>query len=125
MNAYIYAGLTAFQRKRFLEMDKKLHMLKIILEYYNIDMNTLLIRGRKREKVKVLAIACHILYWRGGLTLMEIGRLLKRDHTTVMYHCKVIDDILNGSKIVKRANADLVRDYNNIMELIKKNKLKK
>lgn len=124
MKHNIYAGLSEYARKKFLERDKKLQLLKIILDYYNTDMNTLLIRGRKRDKVKILAIACYILYWRGGLKLTEIGKLFNKHHSTIIHHCNVIESIVNGNDIVKRANADIIKDYNNIINLINQSKNK-
>ena len=66
-------------------------ILKTVAEFYNISMNDLLKRSRKKEVVRPRQIAMFLLREETKLSFPEIGQKLGgRDHSTVIHACEKI-----------------------------------
>lgn len=57
-----------------------------LVEIYNTPLSAYLERSRKAEIVMVRAFLCKFLREETNLSLMQIGRLLKLHHATVIYN---------------------------------------
>ncbi|HZZ99685.1 MAG TPA: helix-turn-helix domain-containing protein, partial [Candidatus Paceibacterota bacterium] len=66
-------------------------ILKSVADFYNISMNDLVKRSRKKEVVRPRQIAMYLLRDETKLSFPEIGQKLGgRDHSTVIHACEKI-----------------------------------
>lgn len=69
---------------------------KVICDHFAIGKKQLC--GRDRDINFVLARQCFIYFlcrkFRGRLSMMKVGKLLSRDHTTIVHHVKRIKDMI-------------------------------
>ena len=61
-------------------------------ELYHTPLSAYLERGRKAEIVMVRAFLCKFLREETNLSLMQIGRLLKIHHATVIYNNRKLEE---------------------------------
>jgi chromosomal replication initiator protein len=72
-------------------------VLKLVSEYYHVEVPVLQGRGRSRNIVIPRQVAMYLLREETGCSLVEIGSLLGgRDHTTVMYGCDKMAEEINA-----------------------------
>ena len=83
---------------------------KIIAEYYNVRINELLSKSRKRRITLPRQIAMRLAKELTNLSLPEIGEAFGRDHTTVLHACKKIDDMRNKEEKISQ-------DYSNLLKI--------
>lgn len=118
MDPMIYIGLDEKRRIAFKSrMIKKMSALKrsVIVEAYeallrHLDVSENELRGawRIRRLVVRRQIISHILVRRYNATLTEVGRMLKRDHSTILYSCDVADGFLETDREFKRMYNDAI-----------------
>jgi chromosomal replication initiator protein len=60
-------------------------VLKVVADYYQVDITDLTGRSRNKEIVIPRQMAMYLLREETDASLPEIGEALVRDHTTVMY----------------------------------------
>lgn len=118
MDPMIYIGLDEKRRIAFKSrMIKKMSALKrsVIVEAYeallrHLDVSNNELRGtwRIRRLVVRRQIISHILVRRYNATLTEVGRMLKRDHSTILYSCDVADGFLETDRAFKRMYNDAI-----------------
>lgn len=118
MDPMIYIGLDEKRRIAFKSrMMKKMSALKrsVIVEAYeallrHLDVSENELRGawRIRRLVVRRQIISHILVRRYNATLTEVGRMLKRDHSTIIYSCDVADGFLETDREFKRMYNDAI-----------------
>lgn len=118
MDPMIYIGLDEKRRIAFKSrMIKKMSALKrsVIVEAYeallrHLDVSENELRGawRIRRLVVRRQIISHILVRRYNATLTEVGRMLKRDHSTIIYSCDVADGFLETDRAFKRMYNDAI-----------------
>lgn len=63
-----------------------------LVEIYNTPLSAYLERSRKAEIVMVRAFLCKFLREETNLSLMQIGRLLKLHHATVIYNNRKMEE---------------------------------
>ena len=51
--------------------------------------------NRKKERVMARQALCYILKYNTTLTLERIGQLINKDHATVLYSCKAVQDYID------------------------------
>lgn len=77
------------------------------------ETKRLLDKSRVRELVTLRKMICHILVRRLGFSLTWVGRMLEKDHATVLYLCKCADNHLmydkNFSKVYSEAQQNLMK----------------
>ena len=66
-------------------------ILQIISEYYGVSENLIKSKSRKDEVVKARHAYFYIAYKTSGKGLAEIGKLVNRDHTTVIHGIRKIE----------------------------------
>jgi chromosomal replication initiator protein len=72
-------------------------VLRVVSEYYGVEVRVLQGRGRSRNIVVPRQVAMYLLREETGSSLVEIGAVLGgRDHTTVMYGCEKMAEEINA-----------------------------
>ena len=79
------------------------YIQRVVSEYFNIDIDVLQSRSRKREIVQARQIA---MYFAKSLTkqsLANIGsKIGKKDHATVLHACKTVTNLMDTDKRFKK-----------------------
>jgi chromosomal replication initiator protein len=95
----------------FLPRDRKVlpnQILEAVSEVFEVDRGALLGRSRAREVALPRQIAMYLLRKEAKISLPQIGEALGgRDHTTVMYGCDKINDLLERDEQVRRRVAQV------------------
>lgn len=72
-------------------------------EYYGVSPEDLCGRSRARDVSAARQVAMHIAYHRADVSLQDIGEMMDgRSHSTVLYNCDRISDLLSTDSSVKR-----------------------
>lgn len=66
-------------------------ILEVISEYYGVSENSIKSKTRKVKSVRARQIYFYIAYKTSGKGLAEIGKLVNRDHTTVIHGIRKIE----------------------------------
>ena len=74
-----------------------------VADHYGITIHDMRSRNRQRTIVEARKAVGYLLHERLGLSTSEAARLLNRDHTSIMYYCKCVSDLLNDSRIDPQA----------------------
>ena len=67
---------------------KMKELLPVVADYYNVPPHEILGRSRKAKYAKPRQIFCWLCRLKLEKTYPEIGRFLKRDHTTIIHACQ-------------------------------------
>ena len=83
-------------------------VLKMVADAFNITVDELLERNRSRQVALPRQIAMYLLREEGGISLPQIGEVLGgRDHTTVMYGCDKVSEMLEQDDRLRRQVVDI------------------
>lgn len=78
-------------------------IVKIVANFYGISLERILSKERSKEVALPRQIAMYVLREEADCSLPQIGELLgNRDHTTVLYGCEKISELLDVDVQVKR-----------------------
>ncbi len=114
----------AFDRKEFtLELARKIvdksiksvkkeitidYIQKVVSKYFNMDVETLQSKTRKRHIVQARQIAMYFAKKLTKTSLASIGSQIgQRDHATVLHACKTVDNLSETDKQFKKYLEDL------------------
>jgi chromosomal replication initiator protein len=79
------------------------HVINIVAEAYNLSSDQMIGRERTRQIALPRQIAMYLMREEGNISLPQIGDALGgRDHTTVMYGCDKIADLLERDDHLRR-----------------------
>jgi chromosomal replication initiator protein len=79
------------------------HVINTVADAYNVDPDRMLGRDRSRQVALPRQIAMYLMREEGNISLPQIGEFLGgRDHTTVMYGCDKIADLLERDDKIRR-----------------------
>ncbi len=96
--------------KKIKKMTTFSNIVKIVSEFFDLKEEELLTPSRKSEYVIARQFIMYLLRNELKLSYPAIGeRLGGKDHTTVMYACKKIDEELNNNEEIKQI-------YNNLIQ---------
>ena len=88
---------TKEEKKKIIK--SKLIEAEIIIEkirnYYKLTEKELMGRCKLKIYVKARFIAMYIIRASTNFTMVEIGEMFNRDHTTVVYAIQVVNDVLS------------------------------
>ena len=91
----IIGGLSEYEKEP-ISVDK---IVKTVAEYYNVDVNSINTKSRKREIVLVRQTAMFLAKKHLDLSTSKIGQQIgRRDHATVLHACKTISNLLDTNK---------------------------
>lgn len=83
-------------------------ILKIVSKAYNITVDQILARNRARSVALPRQIAMYLLREEAQMSLPQIGEAIGgRDHTTVMYACDKINDLIESDDRLRRQVVDI------------------
>jgi chromosomal replication initiator protein len=78
------------------------HIRQLVCDHYHMTLTTMLGKTRNREIVRPRQIAMYFAKNHTNASLSHIGNLFgKKDHTTVLYACKVISDLMETDRAFK------------------------
>ena len=82
--------------------------MRTVAESFGIDLDQMLSRDRSRKVALPRQIAMYLLREESNISLPQIGDVLGgRDHTTVMYGCDKIADLLERDDRLRRQVIDI------------------
>ena len=91
----ILGGLSEYEKEP-MSVEK---IVKTVAEYYNVDVNSINTKSRKREIVLVRQTAMFLAKKHLDLSTSKIGlHIGRRDHATVLHACKTISNLLDTNK---------------------------
>ena len=74
-------------------------IIKKVTDYYNVDINSISTRSRKREVVLVRQVSMYLAKKYLDLSTSKIGQYVGgRDHATVLHACKTITNLAETDK---------------------------
>src|SRR5690606_42150470 len=78
------------------------YIQKIVSDYFDLDIETLCSKSRKRNIVQARQLAMFFAKKYTKSSLANIGSQIgKRDHATVLHACKTVDNLLETDKEFK------------------------
>ena len=77
--------------------------VKLVARHLGVDESGLLGRGRSKEMAMARQILMYLLRYVCDLSLPQIGELLGRDHTTVMYGVEKVEKLIETDDGVRRS----------------------
>lgn len=84
------------------------HIIEAAAESYGISIDNILSRERSRKVALPRQIAMYLLREEANLSLPQIGNALGgRDHTTVIYGCEKVADLIERDEKVRRQVLDI------------------
>ena len=88
-------------------------ILRMVCEYYGVDMRAVQGRGRSRNIVGPRQVAMYLLREETDASLVDIGAMLGgRDHTTIMYGCdKIAEEMTTDNRLKQEINSIRERLY--------------
>jgi chromosomal replication initiator protein len=89
-----------------------------ILTFFKINKNDLLGLSRKAEIVKARHIFAYCLRVKFALSYVAIGKIFKKNHTSIMHACKNVERLMIEDKKIKKF-------VNTLLRTIKIKKIKK
>ncbi len=93
------------------------HVKSIVCKYYNISIEEIDFKTRKREIVKARQIAMYFCKALTKTSLATIGHLIgKKDHATVIHACKTVNDLLETDNTFR---AELIEIKEEIKDALK------
>lgn len=73
---------------------KTLDIQLVVSEFYSVPMDSLHSKTRFATEVRARHVAMYLVRERCRMSYPEIGRLFGRDHSTVLYACRKVDEDL-------------------------------
>lgn len=74
------------------EEQKPKHILSLVCQYFQVDEDALRSRSRKKMLSEARRLAAYLLRKHSDLSLMDIGSLIGRDHTTVLHAIQKVEE---------------------------------
>ena len=84
------------------------HIQKIIVDYFNLEIDELHSKTRKRNVVQARQLAMYFSKKYTKNSLSTIGSQIgQRDHATVLYACKTVENLIETDREFKKYVSDL------------------
>ena len=83
-----------FNHKENWEKDKVGNIIGKIVESYNVEIKDILGDKRNQELILPRHMIMYLLKKEAGLSFPKIGKIMKRDHTSVIHAYKKINRLL-------------------------------
>ena len=97
-----------------------LELTKIVADIFNVDYTKLFEKGRKRKLVEVRQVVFYIAYKKiPGLSLNQIGMTFNKNHATVLYGIRMVQDLCDTDKAFKEKVDKATVKFN----MLEKNKI--
>jgi chromosomal replication initiator protein len=73
-----------------------------VCEYLGITVDHMKDKNRRSLQVRARQIAIYLMYHRFTMSLSAIGRRFGRDHTTIMYNLRMMDNYLSTEESMRQ-----------------------
>jgi chromosomal replication initiator protein len=84
------------------------YISKLVCEYFEISLDMVKSKTRKREIVQARQIAMYLIKRSGKYSLKAVGAFFGgRDHSTVIYACQTVEDLMETDKKFKAYVRDI------------------
>ena len=77
-------------------------VIELVARHFNVDASRLAGRGRSKGIAQARQVVMYLLRNDCGLSLPQIGELLGRDHTTVIYGVEKVEKLLETDETLRR-----------------------
>lgn len=102
ISPYVFVGLKSnFQSKvktSILERINPLEILEVISNQSNQSVEDIMSRTRRQEIVDARQLFCHVIKEKYDMPLAKIGKIIGRDHATVIHSIKAHRDRYDVNK---------------------------
>ena len=88
-------------------------ILSIVAEYYNLSVNDLISKIKRENVCKARNIAMHLMKKINSLNFQEIGRILNRNHATIIIGLRKVETWIQNDKKIPAELADLMMKIKN------------
>lgn len=85
-------------------------IMEVVTQFYNIDQDQLLVATRRKEAAFPRQVVMYFLRKELNYSFPDIGRKLGgKDHSTIMYACKKIEDLIENSDDFRK-EVEVIKD---------------
>jgi chromosomal replication initiation ATPase DnaA len=110
INPYTYAGLlTAVKRQTSNNIDK---LFLTIHELFDVSREDLVSASRLGDIVDLRRIAMYYLNKKMGMTSIMTGKILGRDHATVLYNVNKVEELYEYDPKFRKIYEDIMSSLN-------------
>jgi chromosomal replication initiator protein len=89
-------------------------ILKVVCDYFNMSVDSLRAKTRKREIVQARQLAMYFSKNMTKSSLASIGfQIGKKDHATVLHSCKTVNNLIETDKKFRKIVNDIEKKLNN------------
>lgn len=110
---YIYAGIPAIDQIKYqvniLGNGSIFNTIAVrVFTEFNVSMEHLCSLYRGRDAVEARQVAMYIIHKKTPASLKSIGSFFGRDHSTIIYGCQTVEDLMFTNKVFKSRVAKLL-----------------
>ena len=109
INYFAYAGI-AEVKQPIITADK---VVKAVEKYTEITLESIVLKSRLAKYTRPRHILNYLLVVETNLTLSEVGKITKRDHTSVIHSKKTIENELSYDKNLQNIISKIRESINN------------
>lgn len=91
LNPFIFVGMPRHVQAQYKNRNTK-YVINIVSEVTGVSAYRISSKERSANVVQARILLSHFLYNYSKLTLVEIGSIIRRDHSTVVYQLKIYHD---------------------------------
>lgn len=86
-------------------------LIQYVSDATGVTPTLILSRSRQSEIARARAIVCYIAHNVLGMALVEVGRSIDRDHSSVLNACRNIEQAVNDGRESRNFIAKIVSEY--------------
>lgn len=101
MNYFNYPGIRNREKLTFKTTVTKEQMTKIVCDYFEIPLERIFKKSRKKELVLGRHVICFLLFKYSKLSKTDIAKFVNKDHTTVINGLRTLQDLMDTEKGVR------------------------
>lgn len=105
---YALPGLKPVKRIAKVDIVEQEKIIEIVCDHFETTLGKLQRKSRYAETVLARSTLMHFLYKYTSLNKAQIGRLLKKNHTTVIHNLKSFEDRIEIEDHV-RGHVDMIK----------------
>ena len=112
IHPYTYVGLTDVRFKRKYNVDSAFNnLVELGAVFLGVSDYDIVKQNRRQEYVQMRQIIYSILRFEYGLSLPKIGKLFKRDHSTILHSLKMHKVDLEYDSNYQRKHSYIMRKH--------------
>lgn len=95
---------------------KILHIVASVMNYYDVDEETLNSKTRKAEIVQIRHVIVYMIRYELGLTFREISDILNKENSTIIRNFQTISDQIMRDKMLQLEIQDIKKEIRKKIE---------